>query len=288
MNQYPRDAVRFLAVTRPRQHGFSLIEIALVLVIVGLALGGIMAAFGPQLERKQISDTQERMKQASDAILAFAMVNGRLPCPAALPTGVPAAQRGFSDPQNPVNGACTNFDGFVPSRTLGLDGQGVSGASEGIVQDAWTGGLRYRISATSYSGGGNAPVSVNCAGGCFPLTQFDGIRNAYYANGNPAPVAPTTPPAGLLQICTTATNVTVPPCGGAAILANAAFVVWSTGRNGVAGGGADENKNLDADVIYVVHERRDANGAGGEFDDLLLWQTTNSLVSSMTRSGVLR
>lgn len=254
------------ALAGERQRGFSLLEIALVLVIVGLALGGIISALGPQLENKKVSDTQARIKEASDAIMAFAMVNRRLPCPAALPTSVPAAQRGFSNPPNPSTGLCNTFDGFVPARTLGLGGQGPSGSSEGIVQDAWTFGLRYRVSSF---------FSVST--GSYPLTEPDGIKN------DPASV----PFLGQLQICNSSSSITPPTCGGAATLATAAFVVWSTGRNGTVASGADEAKNLDADVIYVSHERRDAGGAGGEFDDILEWKTTNDVVSNMTKAGVL-
>lgn len=265
MNQYSRDTVRFLPATRTRQRGFSLIEIALVLVIVGLALGGIMAALGPQLENKKISDTQARIKEASDAIIAFAMVNGRLPCPASRPSITPVATRGQSAPTSPANGLCTSFDGYVPARTLGLAEQGVSGDSEGVVQDAWGFGLRYR-------------VSDHLSAGNYPLTQADGIKNADAA---------TRAALNKLIICDSSNAITPPTCGGAANLANAALTVWSTGPNAAGVGGADEAKNLDADVIYVHHERRAATGLNGEYDDILSWQTVNTLVSNMTKAGVL-
>lgn len=316
MNHPPADAVLLPAVFSVRQRGFSLIEIALVLVIVGLALGGIMSALGPQLENKKVSDTQARIKEASDAIMAFAMVNGRLPCPAALPTAVVAANRGFADPANPVRGSCTNFEGFVPARTLGLGEQGVSGDSEGLVQDAWGFGLRYRVARVVYSLGGNQPAPISCLGGpandCFPLTQANGIRNAYYtpavaAAAGPPPVAAAAavvtpiPAAGQLQICNTSPGIPAAACTGATRLGEAVFIVWSTGRNGsdngaAAGGttgtrGADEDANLVAgipnDVTYVSHERRDAGGAGGAFDDILLWIPANTLIGNMVRAGVL-
>lgn len=294
MEQRHVDMMLFSSGEKTRQRGFSLIEISLVLVIFGLALGGIIAALGPQLENKKINDTQARIKEASDAIMAFAMVNGRLPCPAAPPSTVAVATRGFSAPANPVNGVCANFDGFVPARTLGLGEQGVSADSEGVIQDAWALGLRYRVAQIVYSGAGNPPTPTNCtvAPNCFPLTQANGIRNAYYTPavvGPPAvaAVVAAIPAANQLQICNSAAGIIPPLCGGAGTLASAAFVVWSTGRNGIGGAGADEAKNLDADVIYVFHERRDATGAGGEFDDILQWQTTNTIVRNMTNAGVL-
>ena len=83
-----------------RQRGFSLIEIALVLVIAGLALGAGLAALGPQLINKRFSDTQRQLQDASEAIVAFAMVNRRLPCPATLTS-------------NGLESFCTNAGGGV-------------------------------------------------------------------------------------------------------------------------------------------------------------------------------
>lgn len=248
------------------QRGFSLVEIALVLVIAGLALGAGISLLGSQLENKKVSDTQNRIKEASEAIIAFAMVNGRLPCPAAPPATVTAVNRGLSAPLNPPIGTCTNFDGFVPARTLGLSEQGVNGNSEGITQDAWSFGLRYRVS--NY---------FDTPGNYYPLTKADGMK------GNPSFI----PLIDTLKICSSATGIALPDCGTATKLASAAFVVWSTGNNGGAGSGADEAKNLDTDVLYVFHERRAATGSGGEFDDILQWRTIGSIVSNMSKAGVL-
>jgi prepilin-type N-terminal cleavage/methylation domain-containing protein len=295
------------------QRGFSLIEIALVLVVVGLALGGVLAALGPQLENKKVSDTQNRIKEASDAIMAFAMVNGRLPCPAELPTAVAAANRGQAAPLNPPRGLCTNFEGFVPARTLGLGEQGIGGASEGLMQDAWGFGLRYRVARVVYNGAGNQPAPFSCTGGgvndCFPLTQANGIRNAYYTPAVAAVAASPGPPAtpavaaaaavvtpvtaaGQLQICSTSTGIALANCSAAApAVAQAVYVIWSTGRSGATSLGADEDANVTSanplDVTYVSHERRDAGGAGGAFDDILFWVPANTLTGNMIRAGVL-
>jgi prepilin-type N-terminal cleavage/methylation domain-containing protein len=290
MKQYPADTPRFLPVTKTRQRGFSLIEIALVLVIVGLALGGIVAAIGPQLDNKNVRDTQERIKQASDAIMAFAMVNRRLPCPAAATSGgqeqwctnaLGACGAIITAPTAaPMHGRCANpNNGFVPARTLGLGDQGPNG----VIQDAWTFGLRYGVSQTTYTGGGNAPHSIPCVGTCYPLTQLSGIPNAYYTNG----AQTTVPPVGQVEVCASSTGITATTCGTAILLGQVAFVVWSTGRNGAAGGGVDELENLDADVVYVFHPRTEVGATNGEFDDIFQWQTINAVVGKMGDGGVL-
>lgn len=272
------------------QRGFSLIEIALVLVIVGLALGGIAAALGPQLDNKNVNDTQQRIKQAAEAITAFITVNRRLPCPAAAASAgqeqwctnatggcgavitAPAAA--------PLHGRCANpNNGFVPARTLGLGGQGVNGD----LQDSWAFGLRYGVSQTTYVGAGLAPHSINCLATCYPLTQLNGIPNAYYTNG----AQTTVPPVGQVEICASSTGVAAANCGAAVRLGQAGFVIWSTGRNGAAAAGADEAENLDGDAVYVFHPRTEVGAVNGSFDDIFQWQTVNGIVGKMAEGGVL-
>lgn len=299
MNHPPADKVLLPAVFRLRQRGFSLIEIALVLVIVGLALGGIMAALGPQLENRKVGDTQERIKQASDAIMAFAMVNRRLPCPAtAASAGLEVVSAGAAG----TRGQCANpNDGFVPARTLGLGEQG----PDGLMQDAWGLGIRYAVDQRMYIGAGHNPAATkkdcSVAGEpCYPFTQVDGLKSAYYEDAAPATVpaaefAPTFVettgiPVGQLEVCTTFTGITATSCGTAVRLAQAGFVVWSTVRNGAeipGGGGVDEAANLNNDPVYVFHPRSEPSAANGAFDDIFLWQPTSVIGSGLIKAGVL-
>jgi prepilin-type N-terminal cleavage/methylation domain-containing protein len=268
------------AVTpRKNLQGFSLIEMALVLVIVGLMMGGIMGALGPQLDHKKVRDTQERIKQASEAIMAFAIANRRLPCPAS------AASSG-DEQLTGVLGQCANAnDGFVPARTLGLGERGPNG----VMQDAWGFGIRYAVTQVTYTGVGNAPVSLNCSTPCYPFTQPDGVKNAYYLNGVPItqPLA-----ANLLQVCAASIGSTATTCGAAAnLVVQPAFVVWSTARNGMelpGGSGADEAANLDGNLVYVTHSRTESGASNGAFDDILQWQTIATVLQSMTNMGILK
>lgn len=252
------------------QRGFNLIEIALVLVIVGLVLGGGIAALGPLLENKKVSDTQERIKQASDAILMYAIVNKRIPCPAS------ATSNGIEVMLN-ASGKCANFDnGFVPARTLGLMEQGPNG----LVQDAWSYGLRYGVSQTTITSvGGGGGLACPSSVPCYPLTKANGFNDAG------------TTVLRELQVCASSTgistNITPPTCGTAARLAEVGFVVWSTARNGAkslaptpVGDGPDENANLNNDRVYVFHSRTDAGPPvppNGAFDDLFRWTSVTAI-----------
>ena len=278
------------------QHGFSLVEIAVVLLIAGLALGAGVSMLGSQLENKKLNDTQARIKEANDAIMAFAAVNRRLPCPATL---VSAGLESVTPGAPGVRGQCTNpNDGFVPARTLGLTGQGLNG----LLLDSWTFPIRYAVSVVAYTGTGNAPVGapptgIDCQSpnpNCFPLTQLDGIRNAFYANGSaitplPAQLVMVPPPAGQLHICDTSVGIAATTCGTAITLATPAFLLWSTGRNGLNATAADETANLNNNLVYVFHDRIERGNPPNlrEFDDIFLWQSTNTVLSAMAKAGVL-
>jgi prepilin-type N-terminal cleavage/methylation domain-containing protein len=279
---------------RKNLQGFTLIEIAMVLVIVGLMMGGIMGALGPQLDNKKVRDTQERIKQASEAIMAFAIANRRLPCPAS------AASNGDEEFGDALGkGKCAN-GGFVPARTLGLGERG----PKGVMQDAWGFGIRYAVTQVTYDGNNNDLNNYNkdtekckaATGHCYPFTQDNGIKNAYYYENENSNKKSSVQPdlANLLQVCKSSTAAGAITCGGsgnppADLVAQPAFIVWSTARNGAASAvnGTDEAENLDGDRFYVTHPRTETGATGGAFDDLLQWRTVEAVFWDMTKMGIL-
>jgi len=100
--------------TRGYQTGFTLVEIAIVLLIVTILLGYTVALFPRQQELKQYRAADQEMEEIIAAIIGFAQINGRLPCPAITDSG------GLEDGGGTVN--CFNYGGFVPVNTLGLTG----------------------------------------------------------------------------------------------------------------------------------------------------------------------
>lgn len=98
--------------------GFTLIEMAIVLVVVGLILSGGILAVGPILENTKTTETRARLELIEKAILIYTIQNGCLPCPANGAAGTAAG------PALPATcGACTVAtlaDRVVPWTTLGL------------------------------------------------------------------------------------------------------------------------------------------------------------------------
>ena len=64
-----------------KQEGFTLLELAIALLIIGLLLGGILGPLSTQMEQKDRQGTQEQLNDIGEALLGFAISNGRLPCP---------------------------------------------------------------------------------------------------------------------------------------------------------------------------------------------------------------
>jgi len=95
------------------KRGFSLVEMAIVLVIVGLLLGGMLAPLRAQMEQRQAADTTRALEEAREALAGFAARNGYLPCPAI------SASNGLEDRSGT---RCSNERrlGFLPWATLGL------------------------------------------------------------------------------------------------------------------------------------------------------------------------
>jgi len=274
------------------QRGFSLIEISIVLIIAGLALGAGLAALGPQIQIRRYAETEKQLQEASDLIVAFAMVNRRLPCPAT------AASNGRESFCTNATGACgaeafvppvgtagsgrgrcaaNPNTGFLPAATLGLGGQ----RNDGLAVDSWTQPIRYVVPDQQNTTTNNAATALGCAGGastCRPYTQVDGLRNAYYG--------PVSTPGSDIFVCATA--VAGANCGAVAQRANPAFVVFSFGANRNAAPpavGADETENTDADRVYAWRERDEA--PANAFDDLVVWRTMDQLIARMQGNGVL-
>lgn len=109
--------------------GFSLIEVAIVLFVLALLGGVILVPLSAQIEQRAYDETTRTMNDVRDALLGFAVINRRLPCP------TNQSQILGGDGLEKLTGsACTNAEGFLPWTTLGV------GAT-----DAWGKSFLYRV-----------------------------------------------------------------------------------------------------------------------------------------------
>jgi type II secretory pathway pseudopilin PulG len=109
--------------------GFTLLELAISMLILGLIAVSLMGPVTRQIEQGRINDTQKTLDEVRDALMAFSAAQAvvHLPCPdtSAIPDGI--------EDRLP-SGACVNAEGVLPWVTLGV------GSS-----DAWNRRLRYRV-----------------------------------------------------------------------------------------------------------------------------------------------
>lgn len=233
-----------------RQHGFTLTELAVVMVIVALLIGGMMVPMVAQYDVRDRAETQTILKSVEEALLGFYAANDRLPCPA-------TATSNGRESGSAITGLCDDFTGgFLPAANLGfapIDAQG-------FAIDAWGNRIRYAVF------GGTINTVDN------PFTRHGGIKlatlSAFYGQK-------------LLVVCPSATGVTSDSCGSNPFLTESAPVVFfSTGKNGATGGhGLDENENLGTNArIFVSHDPTPGGATNGEFDDIVRWISPNVML----------
>lgn len=256
------------------QAGFTLIEIAIVLLIVAILLGYTVALFPIQQELKQYRQVEKEMDEIINHLIGFAQINGRLPCPDTSGGAGPGVIDGQED--DTILGGCEAYSGFLPGMTLGINGDFDVNRS---LLDPWGEPYRYYISDVNTSG-------------AFPaidLVSANGIRNEGVAN-----VAPD------LNVCTTSLNLTAtnstcaePGVLGANVVTGVAVVLISTGKDQgrAAGISPIQAENLDDfhdgsnDKVFTSSTRSDLNNF--EFDDVVKWISTNQLFTKMIEADQL-
>jgi prepilin-type N-terminal cleavage/methylation domain-containing protein len=131
----------YLAIqTRERPHnkkaGFTLVEMAVVLVIISLLLGGLLLPLATQVDQQRRNETEKRLKEINEALIGFALSkpNPYLPCPDKTTNpGSGTANDGQED-RNPADGKCVSDEGNIPWTDLGI-----------TATDSWGTRFHYRV-----------------------------------------------------------------------------------------------------------------------------------------------
>jgi prepilin-type N-terminal cleavage/methylation domain-containing protein len=266
-----------------KQRGFSLIEIAIGLMIIGLIAASMIASVTQQNEQRRIAETKMSLNLARDAVMAFVTGQGRLPCPA---TAVSNGQEAIASNVGGVV-TCMLEAGFLPAVTLGLPGID----PQGFLNNPWADGT---------NGAGTFPRAFRYA-----VTNLTApVANAFTSPGLGAPGSAsrrsdvqTALAAGAgLFVCASATalNVGANRCGSVANLLsnNAAVIIWTLAANGndTTSFSVDEQQNANLMVARVLISRGYApNGAvGGQFDDLVTWIPGALIMDRLLTSGAVQ
>ncbi len=269
-----------------------------MLLIVGILLGYTVALFPVQQELKQYRAVNAEMDRIIEAIVGFAQVNGRLPCPAIPDSGGREDDGGGAD--------CGDYGGFVPANTLGLAGKL---NSDMLLLDPWGNPYRYYVTDVDFNGSGASD-----------FVRTGEMRNVGLVDSNADDYIDLD---GRYLICDEAGTSTDDQCTGAnevfgrykagppVVYAGAPFVLLSQGKNwaqvpvgdelenrggsqtftdlGMPKGPSDNEyflKNVGAAPPQTTFVRR-PTGFADDFDDVVKWVSPNILFSRMIQAEQL-
>lgn len=223
--------------------GFTLIELAIVMAVIGLMMAGTMKLFGGQLDQHRSKATRQRLGVVDDALVAFYATNSYLPCPA--DGSLPSTDANYGRAQPETSGACdvaavTATERVLPWRTLGLQDE--------LSFDGWQRRQSYHVSA---------PLTTAGATGPGDLSVRDGATSV----------------PGTMQIT---------PSGAFVVISHGenGRGAWldSSQRMTTAGVSSHEAENTDGAAPFVDTARSEAVGA--EFDDFVLWREKPGLAQA--------
>ena len=274
---------------RPRIAGFTLAEMAIVLLVVGLLLGGMLTTVSTQLDGRNNRDTLSRMDEIKNALIGYAQANGRLPCPADGTVSTGATGAGLEEVVSTVTNVCRSGNQYavLPWATVGLP-----------ETDVWGRRFTYKVAQPTFSDA----IAQNTFTwpGPTPAAQ------------SPACVPTPTPTLSSFALCTlgyfTITTRTAANKTGSSVT-GIPVVIISHGKNGYGAytssgtqispstSGVDEpaNSTATATTFYSREQSPQPSGscsdtAAGvfcEFDDLVAYIPMSVLVTRMVAAGRL-
>ena len=267
--------------------GFTLAEMAIVLIIVGLLLTSVLSTVSTQLDLRNNRETQTRLDQIKEALIGYAQANGRLPCPADGTLATGASGAGLEEVTSTTTYVCKSGNKYavLPWATLGV-----------TETDVWGRRFTYKVTQPTFSDA-IAQISWNTTG------------------QSPSCSAPVpTPTQSSFALCSlgsfTITTRTAASKTGTSV-SGVPVVIISHGKNGygaytsggtqynitAASGYVDEPANATATATTFYSREQSpqtsscSDTAAGtpfcEFDDLVAYIPANLLAARMVSAGKL-
>jgi type II secretory pathway pseudopilin PulG len=234
----------------------------MVLFIISLLLGGLLVPLATQLEGRQRKEAELQLEEIVEALIGFAIINGRLPCYSS-ETDPNHANYGLED--SPCSPTARTADGYLPWKTLGVPAVDPWGTPRTNVGDLWTGHWRYRVDNNFHT----TPFTLSTNSSTGSGLRVEELDLSTSSAGSPQ-----------FKRLTAATETPV-------------AIIYSTGANSVQDGkNADYEQTLVDDPTYEAgtpnNLDRDGNGdLDNEFDDITVWLSRPLLFNKMVTAGKL-
>jgi prepilin-type N-terminal cleavage/methylation domain-containing protein len=259
------------------QKGFSLVELAIVLGILGLVFVAGLKGVGSFHHSANTSESQENLAEIKKQVLNFSVINKSLPCPDTDGDGL--ENRASVSTSNGTIQKCTADVGGVPYLDLGL--------REEDADDGWGNAIRYAVNTESTDANlicdKTRAASMFCNQGASsrvywftledtpPFASNRGAGN-YYVCNNQATSCSGTPSSLNLESDTASVVLVAYNEDGAKTLSNCAS---ETGAN---------QENCDTDLYY--HKKQRTTESGQFFDDVIVTISGHEVKAQMA-SGTI-
>lgn len=246
------------ALPAPTRHqGFTLAEVATVMVIVALVLGGIMMGLPTQIENARTSEAHSLSDNVRSALLGYAIQNQFLPCPDITGNGL--------EGRAPA-GNCTSNEGWLPFATLGLSRT-----------DPWGNRVRYRVDPVYADSA--APITL-----ATPTATLDVCTTATCT----AILADNVPAVWVMH-----GDNGLRARGNAFNLHSAVEPIGADEAANADGRNANDTitnpcaPTTLAPCRFVMHAPQEATAVGGKFDDVVNWLPPGILINRLIEAGTL-
>ncbi len=246
--------------TRRQNAGFTLAEMAVVVVLMGIMLTLGLRMLQATQNNAAWSETKLKQERIKVALVSFLRTNGRLPCPdsALPPTGV-----------EPANCLVNAGRGVLPWRVLGM--------STADAQDGWSNFFTYRVANDTPVSSSNWTTKAGATAFTVgeltvPLATF-----ALSERSDAGVLGATLTPNPVVMILSHGKNGL-----GARTVRGTALLPMPAG--------ADELLNATtASTSFVSRTPTDVvAAAGGSFDDLVAYMTPNHLLQPLLDDKTLK
>lgn len=241
--------------------GFTLIELAMVLFILGLLLSSFLAPLAARVEQQERNNTQIQLDEIKEVLLGYVIRNGRFPCPdcrfAGEGTCIAADVDDGDEDRNA--GECKTEIGNLPWNELGV-----------YETDTWGQHFTYRVSEDFADDTDGAAGAT----GCLDTTTL-GISFSLCSDGD-------------IDVWNLEDNT---DADFAIIATDVPAIVLSHGKNYLDTPSVQEEENYEdgsaGNNIRTFVDKGYSEDATEGFDDMVIWISPHILRTMSVKAGIL-